>query len=150
MNRKILLSIIALTVLLGSMAYASVVPSLEIIVEKDNEPLVNATIELWQNNTLAYRGVTDANGTVTLANVTIGNYTLYIYYKGHAYKRSIEITSNTTKITIDINHMDEITSRLTSLYDQHKYIVISGIIVFFIIILLLALAFSGRKIPRRR
>jgi len=146
-NRKILLSALALAILLGSIAYAaSIVPSLKIIVEKNNEPLANATIELWQNNTLAYREVTDANGTVTLTNVTIGNYTLYIYYKGHAYKRSIEITSN----TIDINHMDEITSRLTSLYDQHKYIVISGIIVFFIIILLLALAFSGRKIPRRR
>ncbi|GEM_PF-3277596 len=155
--KYIVSAVLLLLILFGSTVYGLTVSSVTVQVYLGDKPLKDATVELWANNTLKYRGVTDENGTIVFNNISIGNYTIYIYYNGSAWKFIRYIDLNTTVVTLNltINHGNSTDDNSTleeivSMMNNNRHILYTGIAVFFIIILLLAYAFSGRKIPKRR
>ncbi len=155
MNRAILLSaIIVLLIILPGTVTGGTISTLTITVLKDGKALQDATVELWLNNTLMYRGVTDTNGTITLANVTTGNYTIYVYYNGSVWKFGKAIDENTTELTLNITAAKssaddgKLVGTLRTYYDQYKIPILVGI--GFIVLILFAYALSGTRYPRRR
>ena len=152
MSRRFIVLFVAIiaAVLFGQLAYASTVPSVSIKVYLNGAPLSNGVVEFWMNNTLEYRGVTDVNGSLTLTNISTGNYTVYIYHNGTVNTFKVEVTTNTTMITLNITDPASNVSTINGwniLFDER--IAIIGIATL-IILVLLGLAAANGKFPRRR
>ncbi|WP_022835301.1 TonB-dependent receptor domain-containing protein [Salisaeta longa] len=58
-----------------------------IIDASTNEPLISATVALWQDTTLVTGTVTQKNGTFTLEGIRPGTYELRMSYVGYTTKR---------------------------------------------------------------
>lgn len=146
-----------IVIIVSGMSYAAVLPSLTIRVYHDNTPLPNAVVELWINNTLAYRGITDNNGTVQATNITPGQYIIHVYYNGYngtAWSTTQDITINTTTITLNITDPGNSTDINDSIANEwniflDKRITIIGIAIL-IILVLIGIAAANGKFPRRR
>ncbi|MCD6300906.1 MAG: carboxypeptidase regulatory-like domain-containing protein [Staphylothermus sp.] len=158
MSRAVLLPVLLILLIVPGLVFGATVSSLTITVYKDGEALQDATVELWLNNTLMYRGVTDTNGTITLANVTTGSYTVYVYYNGTVWKFEETIDENTTSITLNITNdtveyliglsSPPFWGKVENYYGQYRIPILVG--VGFIVLILLAYALSGTRYPRRR
>ncbi len=156
MNKKqiVLPVVLVLLVIIPGSVMGSVVSSLTIKVYKgDGSPLSNAVVELYSNGTLVARGVTDANGSVVFSNVSTGEYIIYVYYNGSVYVDRIQVTANTSIIELSIDSATADSNTTLGGWDwfnKNKLMAVSGLAVLLFVVLLIAYAFSGRKIPRRR
>ncbi len=132
--------------------HGAVVPSLTIRVYRNGEPFPYVDVELYLNGTLlTHVGTTDENGTVVFSNVETGNYTIQVVNGSSVWIFIVIIDENTSEITLNIEESnDGILTSIVEFMGSNKHVLYTGIAVFFIVILLIAFAFSGRKIPRRR
>ncbi len=150
--RHMLPVIFFIVILVSGMSYAAGLSSLTIQVYHDKTPLHNAVVELWINNSLAYRGVTDSNGTVQAANITPGQYVIHVYYNGTVWTTTQNITLNTTTITLNIT--DPLASKNPNTVLATNWLFDKGTIIILVaglvILVLLGLAAANGKFPRRR
>ena len=145
---RIVLAVSLLVLLLLGIVYGATISSLTIRVLKNDKPVVDAIVELWANDTMKYRGTTDANGVVTFSNVTTGDYTIYVYVNGTAYRFDKTIDENTTELNLTLSGFEGVKAAAKSWLNN--YYILGGIGAAFVIGLLIAYGLSGRKVPRRR
>jgi len=155
----------SILIVLASVAKAAVISELDItVLDWNNQPVENAIVEIW-NTTLVARSTTNSSGIAKFYNISDGNYTVYVYINGIVYKfticvdntTSIELVlpdpsqniSNNTSMHLNNNTSDNMTSdTIKGWFDNNKILV--GVGLVFILLILIAYALSGRKIPRRR
>ena len=145
---RIVLAVSLLVLLLLGIVYGATISSLTIRVLKNDKPVVDAIVELWANDTMKYRGTTDANGVVTFANVTTGDYTIYVYVNGSVYRFDKTIDENTTELNLTLSGVEGV--KATAKTWLNNYYILGGLFAAFIFGLLIAYGLSGRRVPRRR
>lgn len=153
MSRAVLVTMLLLLLVIPGVALGATVSGLTITVYMDGKALANATVELWYNGTMAFRGVTDANGTVSFANLTTGNYTIYVYYAGKVYTFEKTIDGNTTTLALNITSSSTDEARLANIWNtirSNNYYLAGAVAAGFVFLILIAYALSGARVPHRR
>jgi len=145
---KAVVAIALVLVMLAGIACAAIISNLTIRVYKNDKPVSNAIVELWANDTMKHRGTTDANGVVTFANVTTGDYTIYVYVNGSVYRFDKTIDENTTELNLTLSGVEGVKAAAKSWLNN--YYILGGIGAAFVFGLLIAYGLSGRRVPRRR
>jgi len=148
MVNKAIVAIALVLVMLAGIACAAIISNLTIRVYKNDKPVSNAIVELWANDTMKYRGTTDADGAVTFSNVTTGDYTIYVYVNGTVYRFDKTIDNKTTELLLTLSGTTG--AMATAKSWLNNYYILGGIGAAFVIGLLIAYGLSGRKVPRRR
>jgi len=108
MTLEVLPVIIVLVLAVTSVVYAqTIVSQVTITVEKDGKAVTNAYVEVYDaNNTRIFSGYTDANGKITLSNVTAGDYKIKVVYEDKLYIFNVKIDENTAEITLDLSEFN--------------------------------------------
>ena len=145
---KAVVAIALVLVMLAGIACAAIISNLTIRVYKNDKPVSNAIVELWANDTMKHRGTTDANGVVTFANVTTGDYTIYVYVNGSVYRFDKTIDENTTELNLTLSGVEGVKAAAKSWLNN--YYILGGIGAAFVFGLLIAYGLSGRRVPKRR
>jgi len=106
------ISIIIMTII-GSICIVhgqAVLGTVTLKFTKDGQPVTDMLVEVYDSNgTLIFKGFTDANGQITIANITEGTYDVKCYVKNEflnslvEYKFEVEITSSQTEYTFDLS-----------------------------------------------
>ena len=148
MVNKAVVAIALVLVMLAGIACAAIISNLTIRVYKNDKPVSNAIVELWANDTMKHRGTTDANGVVTFANVTTGDYTIYVYVNGSVYRFDKTIDENTTELNLTLSGVEAVKAAAKSWLNN--YYILGGIGAAFVFGLLIAYGLSGRRVPKRR
>lgn len=105
---EVLPVIIVLVLTVTSVVYAqTVVSQVTISVEKDGSPVSNVYVEVYDaNDTRIFSGYTDANGAITLTNVTTGDYKIKVVYEDRFYIFDVKIDESTTEIKLDLSEVN--------------------------------------------
>ena len=145
---RTILAVSLLVLLLLGIVYGATISSLTIRVLKDDKPVVDAVVELWANDTMMYRGTTDANGVVTFSNVTTGDYIIYVYVNGTAYRFDKTIDENTTELNLTLSGLEGV--KATAKTWLSNYTFLGGLFAAFVFGILIAYGLSGQRVPRKR
>jgi len=103
----VIVILVAIMVGVGAVYAQSIVSEVTITVEKDGKAVANVYVEVYNSNdTKVFSGYTNENGTITLSNITSGDYTVKVLYEDKLYIFNIKIDENTSEIKLDLSEFN--------------------------------------------
>lgn len=107
MKAKYLLALLSVLLMVVFPVFATVISTVTITVTKDGSNLADVYVEVYNSTgSKIFSGLTDANGQITLFNVTEGDYKVIVYYEGKVYEFKISVDTEHTAFTLSLSTTD--------------------------------------------